>query len=685
MLKSSQNDQNDRLSFNTSRKTHFLFTAIFTTFGTDVLNPLRLKKLAGILVIIQLLLLLSQLTAAQFQPAEVVRSQERTIVNGKIYFIHTVKKGQTLYSISKAYEVTQEDILRDNPGIDPASLREGLALRIPEPKPKPIQAAPYPENKEDFIAHTVKRGQTVYSLKRKYDVSVEIIYYYNPWAREGIQPDQTVWIPRKREMRNRPELTENDNLFHYYTVKENDALYAISWQYGVTVADIINNNPELRDGIKTNQVLKIPKEIKPDPDLVVTDSLQLVEHPCQVIDQMKTYNVAMLLPFFAEYIMEEALVPLDTLAEEGTYVPLQKQQGLRGRNFSEFYEGFLLALDSMKSAGLSVNLHVFDTERDTFKLKKIVRELSVIQPDLIIGPVYSEDVKIAGHLARYQDFNLVSPLSTRPSLVNSNPRIFQVIPSTAAESNGLAGYLSQFRKGRFILIRGTDSISMRDSWRFKRQFTGQLPLDDNGNLLRFNDYLLNDSLISILSQVLSQDEENIIIVFSDNEPDVSRLITRLFMMSDLYPMKLFGLPSWQNWKTIELNYFHILQLHLITPFYTDYSDPQVKRFLYKCRTNYGYEPYEISPKGYNFVMLGYDIGLYFLSALKQYGREFQYCLNQVDEDQLLTKYNFVQEGEGGYTNSSFNLIRYNTDYTVANTAIINGSVLGNGIWQVQLP
>lgn len=683
MLKSSQNDPNDRLSFYRSNISHFVFTAIFTTFGTDVLNAPRLKKLACILVIIQLFLLLPQHASAQFQPAEVVRSQEKTIVNGKIYFIHTVRKGQTLYSISRAYEVTQDDIMRNNPGIDPASLREGLALKIPETVAK--QAALYPENKEDFISHTVKRGQTVYSLTRKYDVTEEIIYFYNPWAREGIKPDQTVWIPRKRELRNRHEYTEIDNLFNYHTVKENDTLYAISRQYGVTVADIITNNPELRDGIKTGQVLKIPKVVIPDPDLVVTDSLQFAVNPCQVIDQVRTYNVAMLLPFFAEYIIEEALVPVDTLAEEGTYVPQQKQQGLRGRNFSEFYEGFLLALDSMKSTGLSVNLHVFDTERDTLKLKRIVRELSVVQPDLIIGPVYSEDVKIAGQLARYQDFNLVSPLSTRPSLVNGNSRIFQVIPTTAAESNGLAGYLSQFRKGRFILIRGTDSISMHDSWRFKRQFTGLLPSDANGNLLPFNDYLLNDSLISILSHVLSQDEENIIIVFSDNEPDVSRLITRLFMMSQLYPIKLFGLPSWQSWRTIELNYFHSLQLHLITPFYTDYSDPQVKRFLHKCRSTYGYEPYEISPRGYNFVMLGYDIGLYFLSALKQYGREFQYCLSQVDADLLLSNYNFVQEGEGGFSNSSFNLIRYNTDYTVVNTAIINGSVSGNGTWQVQLP
>ncbi len=71
------------------------------------------------------------LLSAQMQPVEVKRTQEKTIVNGKVYYIHTIQKGQTLYSISKAYEVSQDDIIRENPGIDPAALKEGQALRIP--------------------------------------------------------------------------------------------------------------------------------------------------------------------------------------------------------------------------------------------------------------------------------------------------------------------------------------------------------------------------------------------------------------------------------------------------------------------------------------------------------------------------------------------------------------------------
>jgi|WetSurSiteA1Bulk_404760.scaffolds.fasta_scaffold03337_2 LysM repeat protein/ABC-type branched-subunit amino acid transport system substrate-binding protein len=610
------------------------------------------------------------MAAGQFQPTEVVKSQEKTIIQGKIYYIHTVLKGQTLYSICKAYDVTQEDIRRENPEIDPDNLREGLAIRIPESKPR--QAALYPQNREDFYAHTVKKGQTVYSLSRKYKVTEEVIYYYNPWAREGIREDQTIWIPRKKEMQDISGEARANDLFYYYTVKDQETLYSISLLYGLNVSDIVDANPELREGLKAGQVLRIPR-IKPAEPAVtgVADSLLTSANPCMPAEESVTYNVALLLPFFAELTMEETALPADTITEEGTYVPAQKQQGLRGRSFAEFYEGFMMALDSLRKTGLSVNLHVKDTEHDTLKIKKIVKELSVLQPDLIIGPVFAEDVSITGRLARYLDISLVSPLSTRPQLVAGNPSIFQVIPPRQEESYALARYLKNTTKGQVVLIRGTDSISMSNSWRFKKHLLENMPCDPVGNPLVFRDYKLNDSLINVLSKVLTKEDDNIIVVFSDNEPDVSRLLTRIYMMSTLYPVRLLGMPSWQAMKSIDLTYLHNLQVSLITPFFTDYTNPEIARYLSKSREVYGYEPYEITSLGYNFSMLGYDIGLFFLSALKQYGRDFQQCLDQLDSEKLLSRFRFSRQGTGGYVNNSYMLIQYRKDFTVARETFLD--------------
>ncbi|MBN1143897.1 MAG: LysM peptidoglycan-binding domain-containing protein [Bacteroidales bacterium] len=627
-----------------------------------------MKKFVLFLVFAQFILFISHPVLSQFQPAEVVRSQEKTIVNGKVFYIHTVQKNQTLYSISKAYNVTQEEIKAANPQVDVINLTEGIAIRIPESASR--IAVAYPENRQDFHAHKIKKGQTVYSLSKKYDVPEAVIYHYNPWAKEGIKPNQTIWIPRKPEMFDISQTTKGSDLFYYYTAKEKDTLYSIAQSYGVGVADIINANPELRNGLRAGQVLKIPKiDQLPDDFVSQVDTLAAPEQPCAAPAEQVTFKVALMLPFFTNISMEE---PKDTLSEEDSYISIHRQQGLRGGNFAEFYEGFMLALDSVKKSGMSVTLHVYDTERDTVKVKKIVRELSLIHPDLIIGPVFSEDVNIVGRFARYEEIQLVSPLSTKPELINSNPNIIQVVPSKPYEGYALANYLKQLNKGRFILVRGTDSLSMKNSWRFKKYLIEHAPMDTMGRPLYFKDYVLKDSLIRVLHKILSKEEENYIVVFSDHEPDVSKLVSRLYLLSDAYPIRLVGMPSWQVWKSIDWIQLHGLQLQLISPFYVDYATLQTRNFLMKSRLKLGYEPYEIKSQGYNFTMLGYDIGFYFLSALKQYGSNFINCINQVEADQLLTRFRFQKIGTGGYLNTNCNIIRYGEDFSVEKKAISSG-------------
>jgi hypothetical protein len=105
------------------------------------------------------------------------------------------------------------------------------------------------------------------------------------------------------------------------------------------------------------------------------------------------------------------------------------------------------------------------------------------------------------------------------------------------------------------------------------------------------------------------------------------------------------------------------ELQYCTPFFIDYDDPDVIHFIKKCRKVYGFEPYEVTPKGYNFCMMGYDIGLYFISALEYYGNNFAPCMNNLDIKPLLTKYNFMKTGEG-YSNQTIHIIRYKSDYTI---------------------
>lgn len=603
---------------------------------------------------------------AQFQPSEVIRSQEKTIKNGTVYYIHTVREGQTFFSICKAYDANREIVERENPELDPEHLKPGQAVWIPETA---IQVLiPYPVNRDDFYELQVKKKHTVFSIARRYNVDEETIYYYNPWARNGIQVGQTLWIPRAETSVKTGQEPQDTVHYFYYTLKEKDTLYSISRYYGVTVADIIYHNPVLREGMHPGLTLMIPK-----PGLMMADSAATEESlmvdvwSCLPEEEMVTYDVALLLPFFADHIMRlsHESQDRDTLITTGPDVYTQI-----GMSFAEFYEGFLLAVDSLKHTGLSVNLHSYDTKRDSAKLVRIQRELLMLQPDLIIGPVYSEHMSMVSRLAMYQDINIISPLSTSESLVSGNERLFQVVPSKEAESVALVEYLKQYETGQFILIRSADSLSMNDSRRFKMHMLNGLTLDTIGNSPRFRDYILTDTLMEnlekLLEKDLSKEVENFVIVFSSNEAEVIKLISRLYVLSDKgdYPIRLFGQPEWQTWQGIDLGHVHQLQLTLFTPFYTDFSDRQTAKFLSKCRNLYKYEPYGISPQGYNYCMLGYDIGLYFLSALKKYGRNFEHCLHLINNDLLLSNYRFQKTEKGGFENRYVNFIRYNPDFTI---------------------
>jgi len=623
------------------------------------------------------LFFMMHMTSAQFQPAEVIKSNQKVLIQGRYYFIHTVQKGQTFYSICKAYGVSQDAVLNENPGIDPSTLSEGQAVRIPDYTQVSVPASPREAKQEDrrFYYHTVRPGQTLYFLSRKYDVPEEWIVHFNPGAGESLSAGQVVIIPKRKEF-DKVLALQDTSEYWYYTVRGKDTLYSLYQQYGVSIDRIIRENPVLQEGLKAGTIIRIPRSAADTLVQQMDTAEYLTPEPVCVnfVNGKKDFKVALMLPFFSALKTDEPVETESTINGEIPENPVIRQQEIIGRSFIEFYEGFLLALDTLRSKGLSVKLYVYDTERDTLKVKKIIQQLYSVQPDLIIGPAYSDDVKLVGQFALNQGINLVSPLSTRSELVTENPSVIQVVPADDAENAFFARYLAQFKANPIILFRDDDSLSLKASWKFKKELLPYLDKDSLGNPLNFWDYKLNDSTLRKLNKILRHDTENVIVIASENEPDVSALIVKLSLWSRAYKMSLYGVPAWQVWKAIDIKYFHSMQLQYYTPFYIDYGNPEVINFIRKCRKVYGFEPYEITPKGYNFCMLGYDIGLYFITALEQYGNSFSPCMNNLDIDLLLSRYNFSHSGEG-FSNNTIHMIRYKPDYTIERVVITEPEIV----------
>ena len=163
-------------------------------------------------------------------------------------FPYTIKQGDTLYELARTYNTTVEAIMAINPGIDPYNLQIGQVICIPEsdkpPHRCPVGSFPY----------TIKAGDTLYELARTYNTTVEAIMAINP----GIDPynlqiGQVICIP---ESDKPPHKCDG----HYYVVRPGDTLYTISKKYNVSVAKLIEANPGIDpNNLQVGQLICIPK------------------------------------------------------------------------------------------------------------------------------------------------------------------------------------------------------------------------------------------------------------------------------------------------------------------------------------------------------------------------------------------------------------------------------------------
>lgn len=176
------------------------------------------------------------------------------------HFIHKVKEGETLYSISRQYEVTIDDIAKFNERLNKLELKVGDVLLIPNEKVLRAGRDPRkaPLDTTNFIYYEVEPGQTLFSLAKRYAITIEQLKEYNPILRtEGLKQGFLLRIPRNRAEEARERLDPN---FHWHVVQEEETAYSISRTYRVSLDSLYVLNPEAQNGLQLGQLLRFPKD-----------------------------------------------------------------------------------------------------------------------------------------------------------------------------------------------------------------------------------------------------------------------------------------------------------------------------------------------------------------------------------------------------------------------------------------
>ena len=344
----------------------------------------------------------------QTQTEEIQHSKEKVLLAGKIYYIHTVRPGETLYALAKAYNLTIPEVL----GVNPTAaneLKPGMVLKMPEPSKSVAKTEIKPSN--DYLLHVVEPGQTVYSISKRYNLLVSDIEKANPELRyDSIQINQVLKIPLKTSGEGASKDKKSGN-YWLHRVEEKETLYSLAKRYNVSQNDILQTNMNLANtGLRFGDTIRIPmtnavipsvvtptvisnqpvnqekpviaqSQVNQVPVLTTPTAIQshqnrLSVHQCDSIalaNQDKTVRIALLLPLYANPAQIVDPNNQENDAEDKTLDQQVSEFSAISSNFIEFYEGALVACDVLKKNGVNLDLTVIDTENKTLAIDNFIK------------------------------------------------------------------------------------------------------------------------------------------------------------------------------------------------------------------------------------------------------------------------------------------------------------------------
>jgi LysM repeat protein len=593
-------------------------------------------------------------------------SSEIVVIDGKSYYIHYVNQGETLYSICKTYDVSEKEISKANPSLV-LGLKAGEAIKIPVNK-----KALNNKNNSDYIYYEVQKGNTLFSISKKFDIEIETIYKYNPEAQYGIKVGQLLKIPRGKE--NIENADTEDDEYIYHTVKRKETLFSLSKYYNKDINQIIEANQELiAEGLKAGQVIRIPKKqiitktIIDRQNIHIAESLYYshdsiigIEQKTVICNQFQTpvsknINIVLLLPF---YLQENLLFLSDSSNNKS-------QLFNKSTRFIEFYEGVLIALDTLKKQGISVNMYTYSVEKDTIELKKILQKLENKDINLIIGPVFSNGIKIVSEFARRKNIYAILPFTNQRNALLNNPYI--ILPKTTVENEieNYAKYLAAFPFTNIVLISQKNYLDSIKISKLKQRLLLEINKNSNLDHYRIKEIIYNDSIERSLSQAFIIGQRNIVYINSKEEPLISELLTRLNGKKLYYSISVIGDPDWLMFQSVDEDYFFSLNFSYLSSAYIDYESLEVLNFLRKFRNYYYTEP----PFGSD-AFYGYDLTFYFLKGFSIFGKDFPFCINEMHLGLLQSDFQFVRfNANSGFENVRQNIYEYNPQYIIKKTLL----------------
>lgn len=577
-----------------------------------------------------------------------------TVVNGKEYYYYDVQPKETLFSLSQRLGISRDEIISYNPGVADG-LKAYTRLYFP------VESGHSAIATADHVTttHTVKKGETLYGISKRYGISVDRLIALNPSARDGVKSGETLTIVSEMPAPSaQPVTASHDAKSH--VIAQGETLYRIAANNGITVEQLLNANPSL-DALNYAEgtVITIPAAGQPAPaaqpsapetaqspqpapmtdaepasEPAETASLAADENAAQPDAETNVndpLNIAILLPF--------------NLNEENP--------GRNAENFTEFYRGVLLAADELNGNGRKVNITAYDTRGDMQALKEIFARPEIKEVDMFVGPASGAELDYAISQADADSQFIFNIYSVRNDTYKDNPNVMQAnIPHAAMYQRAIDAFLTEMNGRTPIFLQRIGATAD------KEEFTAMLKsrLADNG--IEFKDMTFEHNLKAEDFAEYDVNASYVIIPTSSSVNEFAKFAPSLMKFQENLSaagntLALFGYPEWLTFRGGHLANLGLLNATIYSRFYNDATDSKSRALAEKYRKTYGRE---MNPAVPSQAIMGYDTATYLINSMRRNNGDFH--IDNRPFDGLQTNFDFSDSDCEGLVNTSVELIKF---------------------------
>jgi LysM repeat protein len=340
---------------------------------------------------------------------------------------HKTSKKETLYSIAKQYDVTEDDLKKYNTFLYANTLQKGDKLQIP------LFTITKEESRAATKTYTVQPKEGKWRVAYKFGITVQELEALNPGLGDTLQDGQQINVPNL----DGEKVKEIDEKYSYYSVLPKEGFYRLKIKLGLDQATLEALNPELKEtGLKDGMVLKIPFSNNKD---AIGEEVTKKSNLTHSITNFETKHIAIMLPFRMNRVNFDSVPDIRNSIKKDPYLDASL----------DFYTGVLTALDSLKTLGISLNVDVYDTQYQVSEVARIIRDNNFKNVDAVIGPLTPETFEAAAVALKNYNIPVISPIGTNLNLYEN---VFQSRPSDDLLKTKIVNYIKNDASNKNLLI-----------------------------------------------------------------------------------------------------------------------------------------------------------------------------------------------------------------------------------------